>query len=88
MFSLSSMGAANAYGITEIWKDETLLVTAFAAEGTNSGTSNAVFIQCDSGSRVYVQCNNQFSCTMYGTQYGYTNIVTFSGMLVAEFEPL
>ena len=86
MFSLASVryGESNN-GIVEIWMDETLLVTTFAATSNNAATSNAVFIQCDSGSRVYVQCSQiEHSCSMYGNNNGYVNTVTFSGMLVAE----
>ena len=86
MFILSSVRFEGSdYGIAEIRMDEALLVTSFAAGSPNGATSNTVFIQCDSGSRVFVQCG-QIACSMYGNSNGYVNTVTFSGMLVAEDE--
>ena len=85
MFSLSSAGyGTGGSAITELWMDENLLVTSLAVGSTNSATSNTVFAQCDSGSRVYVQCTSQASCAIFGNQNGYDNTVTFSGMLLAE----
>ena len=79
-FIHSTSGDPGNRAITEIWMDETPLVTAFAYDYGKSA-SNSVFAHCRNGSKVYVQCG-QLPCRLWGTDNGYVNIVTFSGMLV------
>ena len=84
MFSVSVVRTPANSAILKIFMDDTLLVAAFAAGSSNAATSNTVFVRCNSGGSVYVQCYTQGSCSVRSNNLYYdNNATTFSGMLVA-----
>ena len=84
-FNIHSAGLDNNSGITEIWIDDSVLVTALAY-GDWSGAGNSAYVRCVTGSRVYVQCTSDYSCVMYGTVANLFNTVSFSGRLIMAEE--
>ena len=83
-FAHSSMGFEETPGITEIWMDDTRLVTCHAADYRHPAASNSVVVHCNSGSKVYVECSHSNACTVFGTYYDRGNTVTFSGYLLSS----
>ena len=82
-FSHFSVGLASNSASTEIWMDDTYLVTSLTSGGTTPATGNSVVVHCNSGSKVYVQCGPA-PCTQQGTTNNYQNSVTFLGFLLTS----
>ena len=72
-----------AHAITEIWmNDAPVGVTAFAANGDTPSATAVVFVHCNSGDKVYIQCA-RIDCLVFGDADDFSNTTTFSGYLVA-----
>ena len=87
LFTASSaryMSTSQKDAIVEIVMDDTSLVTVFGATSSNSASSNVVLVNCQSGSRVYVQCGPVYDCYIRGDGNGWSDVTTFSGLLIAE----
>ena len=69
--------------ISEIWIDETVLVTSLTSSGANMQGTNSVVVHCSRGSKVYVQNNALYSCRHFDNAE-YEGMATFSGFLLAS----
>ena len=73
------MGNWDLSSNSAIWIEDTLLVTSVANGPGNGEASNTVLVHCNSGNKVYVQCDHA-ACYPLGD---ISNYHTFAGFLVS-----
>ena len=81
-FSVSTLAAGSPSAALELLIEGTRVATAFAWNGGTQAASNSAVVQCGSGDKVYVQCNDMHGCVQYGTNNSWGNTVTFSGFML------
>ena len=82
LFTYSTLTTWNTNSVSNIWLEDTLLVTSLANGGgpSHGEASNTVLVHCNSGNKVYVQCDNEYVSYAEGD---YRNYHTFAGFLVS-----
>ena len=81
-FMHASVSFGDSRAIAEIWMDDEPIITVLTSHAQSVGMTNAAMVHCQSGSKVYVQCEQQFPCVPYGSTDGFGNSVTFTGFLL------
>ena len=80
LFTYTTLSIHNQHSISSIWIENTLLVTSFGNGPNNGKASNTVLVHCNSGNKVYVQCDHEYVCYTEGDNRNYH---TFAGFLVS-----
>ena len=79
LFTYTTLSVWDQASVSTIWIENTLLVTSYASGPGHSEASNIVLVHCNSGNKVYVQCNS-VACYTHGDS---RNMHTFAGFLVS-----
>ena len=84
-FTHTSVAYPNTqHAITQIWMDDSHIATSLTANGDTPSGSISIYVHCNAGSKVYVQCGYKHQCEMYGNVDGWENTVMFSGHLLSQ----
>ena len=80
MFTWSSVAMNSNAFHSDMYMDDAIIASAWnPSSGASLSASNVIFIQCESGSRVYIQCGPDLNCRPREHDHG---LLTFSGFLV------
>ena len=82
MFTWTVVSSGNERYISDMYMDGAIIGASVSngRGGYATSSSNVVFIHCETGNRVYIQCGSENSCMPRPDDHG---LVTFAGFLVA-----
>ena len=85
MFTWTAVANGNNYFFSNMYMNDDIIALGWSNSnnGAESG-SNTIFIHCDSGSRVYIQCGPDRNCRSRTTEFGLIEIHTFAGFMVSS----
>ena len=81
MFTWTAVSESQNNMFSDMYMDDDIIATSLGSNSGSDPATNIVFIHCESGARVYIQCGPGQSCRPRNDQvYG---LQSFAGFLVA-----
>ena len=85
MFTWTTATTTDRRFISNMYMDDDIIASSFTAASPANQSTQIVFIHCESGARVYIQCGNEYNCQPYNT-IAPSGLQTFAGFLVTADE--
>ena len=83
MFTWTVVSDYDSRYISDMYMNDDVIASGWSNINSLGQSSNVVFIHCDSGSRVYIQCGPTSSQNCWPHPHSYHGLNTFSGFMLA-----
>ena len=81
MFTWTLVSVGNNRVFSDMYMNDDIIAASLSSNQSGDPSTNIVFIHCESGTRVYIQCGPEFNCQPRNDRAH--GLQTFAGFLVA-----